>query len=67
MSHAELNTRLRHLRLSGMVEALPARAQQASAGPLSHVEFLELLVEDELVKEYGDTVALEFTITNSFG
>jgi DNA replication protein DnaC len=50
MSHAELNTRLRHLRLSGMVEALPARLQQAGAGPLSHMEFLELLVEDELAR-----------------
>jgi hypothetical protein len=44
----QLTTRLRHLRLSGMVEALPGRVAQAEAAPLPHLEFLELLVEDEL-------------------
>jgi DNA replication protein DnaC len=44
----QLDTRLRHLRLSGMVQALPVRLQQAQSAPLSHIEFLELLVEDEL-------------------
>ena len=48
MNDVELNSRLRHLRLSGMVEALPGRIQQATGGSLSHREFLELLVEDEL-------------------
>jgi DNA replication protein DnaC len=33
-----------------MVEALPARLAQAEAAPLSHLEFLELLVEDELTR-----------------
>lgn len=46
----ELSSRMRHLRLSGMVEALPGRVQQATAAPLSHIEFLELLVEDELAR-----------------
>ena len=46
----QLATRLRHLRLSGMVDALPGRAAQAQAAPLGHVEFLELLVEDELTR-----------------
>jgi DNA replication protein DnaC len=46
--NAQLSTRLRHLRLSGMVEALPARVAQAEAAPLAHLEFLELLVDDEL-------------------
>jgi DNA replication protein DnaC len=45
-----LTTRLRHLRLSGMVEALPGRVVQAEAAPLAHLEFLELLVEDEFVR-----------------
>jgi DNA replication protein DnaC len=31
-----------------MVEALPGRVAQAEAAPLAHLEFLELLVEDEL-------------------
>jgi hypothetical protein len=35
---AQLTTRLRHLRLSGMVEALPARLAQADAAPLPHLE-----------------------------
>ena len=43
-----LLTRLRHLRLSGMVEALPARLAQAEGGSMAFLEFLELLVEDEL-------------------
>lgn len=44
----QLLTRMRHLRLSGMAQALPARLTQAQAGPLDHLEFLELLVQDEL-------------------
>lgn len=46
--NVQLTTRLRTLRLSGMIEALPARLAQADAAPLAHLEFLELLVEDEL-------------------
>jgi DNA replication protein DnaC len=45
-----LLARLRHLRLSGMAEALPARIAQAEGGSLSYLEFLELLVEDELAR-----------------
>jgi DNA replication protein DnaC len=48
--NAQLDTRLRHLRLSGMAEALPGRLQQAVGAGLPHREFLELLVEDELVR-----------------
>ena len=44
----QLPLRLRHLRLSGMAEALPVRAEQARSAALPHVDFLELLVEDEL-------------------
>ena len=47
---AQLSTRLRHLRLSGMVDTLPGRVAQAEAAPLPHLEFLELLVEDELAR-----------------
>ena len=45
-----LTTRLRHLRLSGMVDALPGRVAQAEAAPLAHLDFLELLVEDEFMR-----------------
>lgn len=44
----QLATNLRYLRLSGMIRALPARVQQARAGTLDCLEFLELLVQDEL-------------------
>ncbi len=44
----ELERKLRYLRLSGMALALPARTQEAVHHQLSHVSFLELLVEDEL-------------------
>lgn len=46
----QLAQRLRHLRLSGMAEALPVRLQQARTGNVPHLEFLELLVEDELAR-----------------
>jgi DNA replication protein DnaC len=45
-----LLARLRHLRLSGMAEALPARLAQAEGGSIPHLEFLELLVQDELAR-----------------
>lgn len=48
--NAQLDSHLRHLRLSGMAEALPVRLQQAVNAPLSHAEFLELIVEDELAR-----------------
>ena len=44
----ELDRKLRSLRLSGMAVALPAHNQEAVHNQLAHVEFLELLVEDEL-------------------
>jgi DNA replication protein DnaC len=46
----QLDARLRHLRLSGMVEALPGRLQQATSAGLPHRDFLELLVDDELAR-----------------
>lgn len=44
----QLDQRLRLLRLSGMAGTLDVRNQEAVAAELSHLEFLELLVEDEL-------------------
>jgi len=46
----QLSTHLRHLRLSGMVQALPLRLEQARSAPLDPIEFLELLVQDELAR-----------------
>lgn len=44
----QLDSRLRHLRLSGMAATLEVRNQEAIASSLTYGEFLELLVEDEL-------------------
>lgn len=70
--NTQLDSRLRHLRLSGMAEALPGRLQQAAGAALPHQDFLELLVEDELsrradrlfarrLKQAGITAVKEFS------
>src|ERR1041384_5997043 len=46
MSHLE-NT-LKQLRLSGLLQTLPVRLQEAAANRLGHAEFLELICQDEL-------------------
>ena len=46
----QLATQLRHLRLSGMAEAVPLRLEQAKSAALEPLEFLELLVQDELTR-----------------
>ena len=43
-----LQTALKRLRLSGLAGSLDVRLQEAAAGSLSHAEFLELLLQDEL-------------------
>ena len=43
-----LEQNLQALRLSGMIATLPIRNQESIAAQLSHMEFLELLVGDEL-------------------
>ncbi len=45
---ADLDSRLRHLRLSGMASTLPMRNQEAVRNNLAHIDFLDLLMEDEL-------------------
>jgi DNA replication protein DnaC len=40
---------LRQLRLSGLAQTLDVRLQEAAGHNLSHVEFLELILQDELV------------------
>jgi DNA replication protein DnaC len=44
----QLETTLRTLRLSGMLDTLDARLAQAQAGQLGHLEFLQVLCEDEI-------------------
>ncbi len=44
-----LHKALRQLRLSGMADTLDVRLQEAAGHQLSHVEFLELILQDELL------------------
>lgn len=44
----QLEDTLRTLKLSGMLETLEARMAQARAGELGHLEFLQVLCEDEI-------------------
>jgi DNA replication protein DnaC len=43
-----LQTTLRKLRLSGLAQSLDVRLQEAAGHSLSHAEFLELILQDEL-------------------
>ncbi|MFA5058741.1 MAG: hypothetical protein WC485_11550 [Opitutaceae bacterium] len=43
-----LQTSLRQLRLSGMSTTLDVRLQEAGANRLTHEQFLELIVQDEM-------------------
>ncbi len=43
-----LSTRLKALRLSGMLESLDVRLEQARSGNLGYQEFLELIIQDEI-------------------
>jgi DNA replication protein DnaC len=43
-----LETTLKQLRLSGLLQSLNVRLQEAAANRLSHAEFLELICQDEL-------------------
>jgi DNA replication protein DnaC len=43
-----LATALKHLRLSGLLDSLEVRLQEAAGNGLSHAEFLELILQDEL-------------------
>ena len=44
-----LHTTLKKLRLSGLLQSLDVRLQEAAGHNLSHQEFLELIVQDELL------------------
>lgn len=44
-----LSSALRQLRLSGLAETLDVRLQEAAGHQLSHTEFLELILQDELL------------------
>jgi DNA replication protein DnaC len=46
----QLESTLRTLKLSGMLDTLEARLAQARAGELGHLEFLQVLCEDEIAR-----------------
>lgn len=48
MTTNHLDSTLKQLRLSGLLQSLPVRLQEAAANRLSHGEFLELILQDEL-------------------
>ena len=47
--HDRLQTTLRQLRLSGLAQTLDVRLQEAAGHQLTHAEFLELILQDELL------------------
>ena len=44
-----LQRALKMLRLSGMTQSLEVRLQEAAGNGLNHLEFLELILQDELL------------------
>lgn len=64
MSHAhQLDTALRSLKLSGMLDTLDARLAQARAGDLGHIEFLHALCLDEIARR--DAAAIVRRVRNA--
>lgn len=59
--HPDLDNRLRHLRLGGMAQTLPVRNQEAITHHLAYVDFLDLLVEDELNRRRDRLLARRIT------
>ncbi|MGA3221032.1 MAG: ATP-binding protein, partial [Acidimicrobiales bacterium] len=55
--HTQLAPVLRSLRLTGMLETLDARLAEARSGTLGHVEFLQVLCQDELARRDAAAVA----------
>jgi len=47
--NASVQTALKQLRLSGMAQSLDVRLQEAAGNSLTHGEFLELVLQDELL------------------
>jgi len=57
MQTHELEGKLKTLKLSGMLATLEARLAQARAGELGHLEFLEVLLEDEIARREAKALA----------
>jgi len=57
METHQLENKLKSLRLSGMLATLEARLAQARGGELGHLEFLEVLLEDEIGRREAKALA----------
>lgn len=57
MQTHELEAKLKTLKLSGMLATLEARLTQARGGDLGHLEFLEVLLEDEITRREAKALA----------
>lgn len=64
MSEKQLGDMLRKLRLSGLAGSLEVRLHEASASGLSHREFLELILQDELLVRGDRQIARRVTLAN---
>jgi DNA replication protein DnaC len=51
-----LDKALRKLKLSGMLDTIEARLAQARAGELGHIEFLQVLCEDEISRRQTTSI-----------
>jgi hypothetical protein len=47
---------MKELRLSGLAQTLEVRLQEAKSSKLDHAEFLELILEDEMLVRRGGTI-----------
>jgi DNA replication protein DnaC len=56
MPHSQLTPVLRALKLTGILDTLDARLAEARAGTLGHVEFLQVLCQDELARREAAAV-----------
>ncbi|MDE3102080.1 MAG: IS21-like element helper ATPase IstB [Chloroflexota bacterium] len=57
MNALGLQPRLKRLKLGGMLQTLELRADQAHTDKLGHLEFLELLLEDEIQRRANKALA----------
>ena len=61
MNGLELQPRLKRLKLGGMLQTLELRVDQAHHDKLGHLEFLELLLEDEIQRRANKSLARRIT------
>jgi len=57
LKSSHMQSKLRALRLGGMLETLDLRLDQAQQGHLDYLEFLELLLEDEIGRRAAKSLA----------